>query len=531
MKNSIIYLVEQLLKRNKIGFDKKELSFQIQSHPSFPSLFSITDVLHHFNIDNIATKVSVTLEVLLQLPDCFIAQVYKGNDKDLVIVVRKDLDYILIDSSGKENKTTETYFLQIFTGIIVAVEKEDENKKSQPKTINSTLKYIIFFVILIVIFIVNETPLTTLFFFYTSLIGVLVSIAIVKQELGLNSLIGNAFCASINEKKDCDAVLNSNGAKLFKNYKLSDLCLIYFFCLGVSSFLIIIQNSSINILYALSLLTLPITIYSIYYQLKVIKKWCLLCLSIVGVLWLQISTTFFLETIDTNFYYKPFLIILFTFLSIIVIWNSIKPLLLELKEAKTERIEFLRFRRNYSIFSSLLTKPTRIATQIKNTSEIILGDKDSLLEIVVITSPFCGFCIPVHKTIENIIRKYKNNVKIIIRFNTDTTETDNQLLKIASRLLEIYNTRGQEFFISAMNEVYENPIEWMGNQKYFKPNQKYLEVLKKQNHWCIQNKINFTPEILINGKPFPKEYNKTDLIYFIEDLYATISIADDIDNK
>ena len=30
--------------------------------------------------------------------------------------------------------------------------------------------------------------------------------------------------------------------------------------------------------------------------------------------------------------------------------------------------------------------------------------------------------------------------------------------------------------------------------------------------------INFTPEILINGKSFPKEYSRTDLIFFIEDL-------------
>jgi hypothetical protein len=32
---------------------------------------------------------------------------------------------------------------------------------------------------------------------------------------------------------------------------------------------------------------------------------------------------------------------------------------------------------------------------------------------------------------------------------------------------------------------------------------------------------NFTPEILINGHSFPKEYDRADLVYFVEDLYES----------
>ena len=45
-----------LLRKNGIQFDKDEFLFQIQSHPSYPSLHSITGVLEHFNIDNIAEQ-------------------------------------------------------------------------------------------------------------------------------------------------------------------------------------------------------------------------------------------------------------------------------------------------------------------------------------------------------------------------------------------------------------------------------------------------------------------------------------------
>ena len=34
----------------------------------------------------------------------------------------------------------------------------------------------------------------------------------------------------------------------------------------------------------------------------------------------------------------------------------------------------------------------------------------------------------------------------------------------------------------------------------------------------IENDINFTPEILINGKTYPKQYTKPELLYFLEEL-------------
>ena len=75
MKDTLLNLVQRLLRRNQISFDKEELSFQIQSHPSYPSLHAITGVLDHFNIENVAADVPINTRTLLQLPNCFIAQV------------------------------------------------------------------------------------------------------------------------------------------------------------------------------------------------------------------------------------------------------------------------------------------------------------------------------------------------------------------------------------------------------------------------------------------------------------------------
>ncbi|WP_412766881.1 hypothetical protein, partial [Tenacibaculum polynesiense] len=140
MEHSLTNLVQRLLKSNTISFDKDELIFQIQSHPSYPSLHAITGVLDHFNIENVAADVPANKETLVQLPDCFLAQISTDNRKDLVIVQRKGLDYFIYNSENKKEKYTEEEFLQKFTGIIVAVEKTGESV--QPEKKSNLIKFI-----------------------------------------------------------------------------------------------------------------------------------------------------------------------------------------------------------------------------------------------------------------------------------------------------------------------------------------------------------------------------------------------------
>ena len=59
----------------------------------------------------------------------------------------------------------------------------------------------------------------------------------------------------------------------------------------------------------------------------------------------------------------------------------------------------------------------------------------------------------------------------------------------------------------------------MGNAKWGETsNPTYQEILKNEKNWCASNKINFTPALLINGRQYPKEYGRMDLLYFLEEL-------------
>lgn len=525
LKDTLINLVQNLLKKNSISFDKEELAFQIQSHPSYPSLHAITGVLDHFNIENVAADVPVNSETLLQLPQCFIAQINGDHGQDLIVAERKKMDYIIYDSENKKTKLSENEFLNKFTGIIVAVEKTEDyqtakNNSKLVKTIGFSLLsvFALFFVFN------NSTSWYNTFYFLLSITGVVISIAIIKQELGLKTSIGDAFCSGADDKKDCDAVLTSKGAEILKGYKLSDFSMLYFMGLSLLTFA---QISNPVISYTISLLAIPITLYSLYYQYAIVKKWCLLCLSIVGVLWLQA-----LAPVLTNNYINSFILTDFVTLGLVasftwLAWNYIKPLFTEVQELKKEKIASVKFKRNYALFDSLLQKSPQLNTQLTDSKEIIFGNHNSNLELTIVTNPFCGHCKPVHTHVDEILRRYHNNIKIKVRFNVNVEDKDSDVVKITSRLLEIYNTKGEKECLLAMDAIYEGqkPTAWLKKWGECSNKEVYTSELEKEKDWCTENAINFTPEILINGKSFPKEYNRTDLILFIEDLEENLETS------
>ena len=90
----------------------------------------------------------------------------------------------------------------------------------------------------------KKPDIGSLLFFIISILGIAISIALKKQELGQKTLLGNAFCSGESEKRDCDSVLTSKGAYIYKGFKLSDLSLVYFSGLTISTFLLSFSDFS-----------------------------------------------------------------------------------------------------------------------------------------------------------------------------------------------------------------------------------------------------------------------------------------------
>ena len=213
-------------------------------------------------------------------------------------------------------------------------------------------------------------------------------------------------------------------------------------------------------------------------------------------------------------------------------WTLFKPLFRQVQEGKRLKIDYYRFKKDYRIFSGLLSEKPQISTELKGLSEMVYGNSISGLEIVIVTNPFCGYCKSVHTMVEKILEKYEDKLKVVIRFNINTSYPDSEVVSITTNLMNIHLTQGPEESLEAMQEAFHklSAQDWITKwtDKDFFPGH-LLDDVQLQKDWCTENKINFTPAVLINGRFMPKEYEREDLLFFIDDLYEDYSTEKLID--
>ena len=134
-------------------------------------------------------------------------------------------------------------------------------------------------------------------FGFITMIGLFFSFEAIKTELGFESGFSTQLCDG-SEKSSCSQIINSEKGKI-AGFKLSDLS-IFLFGTQLLSLLVLNQDHLNNyyFLIGVSLLAcIPFTLYSVYFQMKVEKKWCPICLSIIGVIYAQLIYLMFNMTV------------------------------------------------------------------------------------------------------------------------------------------------------------------------------------------------------------------------------------------
>lgn len=93
--------------------------------------------------------------------------------------------------------------------------------------------------------------------------------------------------------------------------------------------------------------------------------------------------------------------------------------------------------------------------------------------------------------------------------------------RVSNRLLDIYNARPESQYYKALHEVYQDDADmedWLAQWRGTANANFFDAVLEAQQNWCHTHRIHFTPALFINGKEFPKPYERSDIVYYIEDL-------------
>ncbi len=509
MKESIENIVNKYIQLSNYKVDINAIDLHLLTHPEYPSVKSISDTYDYFGIENIVA--SVPFEVISQLPENFISLI---NGK--LHLVKKDKNFVyLIDGKLQKTKISFDKLKEVWDGIIIAIEA-----KEQKKNINKIKKEYLFFSVLLLTCIIPSIikfNISSITFNVFTFIGFLISYFIVKETFGMNNKTINKFCDTVSKNQGCSNVINDRKSKLFNVISLSDACIVYFSSLLLFSLFV---EFNVSLLFLISIFSIPVIIYSIYYQAIVIKDWCALCIGISIILIIQFIILFL--NFDYFIFDLPIIskaIIIVAFISIL--WYTIKNLQIKNLSLESTKIDFIKFKRNKKLFNELLSKKQLINNDILlDNDRVFFGSNNPTQVIIAVTNPLCGFCAESFQTYYEILNKYED-IQINFIFSLFTNDPNNPAYKILNSFLVLYYRRSKEEAIEALKEWFDSKDfnNWIKKYNQTETQNQYIDiVLKKHIDWTIKNNINQTPTTIINNYFYPYEYSIKDIFYFIDDM-------------
>lgn len=507
------------LEKEQIIIDKKEFEFQVQSHPDYPSFLAIVDTLTFFNIDNGAIRLNAS-EIEL-LPVNFIAFLKDEMNNPQLYFIEKKANYYLYT---KDNKTTNISKQEIearWENIVLLVEKPEVELTKSGNKLTWVIPLSFLAIFLLVLFQFDDNLQTQLFFLFPTL-GMMFSISALKDLFGTKNELINSFC-NMTPSTSCTNIVNSTKWKIFKFVNFSDLSIIFFSSQFLGLLLSIFTGNIVGFFSIQKVLffgATPILFLSLYYQKFVEKKWCPICLIIIGIIVMELGYVLFFQNTSFVILLQPIVIVSFVFVTVIVAWSLLKTLLTQLKELKEFQFRGKRFMKNYEIFKNNLLVSNQIENDLIQSQTILIGNTNARVKIIVVTSPFCSHCVEMNNIIEEILEKHKDKVCFDIRFNFNSEFGDEKSKRIHQQLVAIYYDLGQDAFFRALRSWFETKDEKKLDILMITEDNKLQinMILEKQFNWNQKNGMNYTPAIIINQFVFPKQYERNELIHFITEL-------------
>ncbi|MES2425908.1 MAG: vitamin K epoxide reductase family protein [Bacteroidota bacterium] len=515
---------------------RSTLEKQITEHPDYPNFLSISDVLTGHGVDNLTAKFDK--EKIIELPTPFITQVWgKKGVKQFTVVKEIANDYVHYYNPEAQawSQTTVEDFLEKETDLVLLAEieapvkeKDYEQKVKEEKRIRfsqslvaACIPLLLLATIVLAFFNSGIGAVLPVTYAVLTLAGSMVTMLLLWYEVDQTNVVLQDICTA-GKKINCGAILQSKDAKIF-GISWSTIGFVYF--AGSLITLLLSGVSNAGSLTALSWLTLaasPYVVYSVYYQWRVAKQWCVLCLSVQAILVLQCAVIFtghwyYLTGILNNGAAIGLLIPLTVAFAIpFIVVTLLIPALLKAKKNETLTMELQRLKHSPEIFNAVLEKQKAIVHDT-NGLGITLGNPDAKVKIVKVCNPYCGPCARAHTPMEDLLHN-NPDLQVQIIFMASNEAGDKRTLPV-KHLLAIAQKQQAELTEQALGDWYlaETKDYEVFSKKYpmngeLKKQDEKVEAMKD---WCAKTEIQFTPTFFVNGHQLPANYSVNDLKYFL----------------
>ena len=502
----------------------------LRQHPDYPSLLAINHTLNQLQIDNIAVRGTYEqLQNEFPKPLLVHTQYYGGTY--LVIGALDEERVHFVNPKGNLEAQPKAEFLKAWSGIAVLVDEESKGVEqnysiNKVKTLLHKAKLpVAAFGLLLLIghvfyYTNNFSSGFDYLFLLTKSLGVVVTIPLMIRLIDKENSFVRKLCNTKRSagRVNCASILDTPAANFLGVFAWSEIGFLYFTILFF--YLLLFQAHSNAIIAGIAIAAAPYTIYSFYYQWKVARQWCRLCLAVQAVLLLDLllAVAFFSTSAITITYQSILTLVLVSFIGSAA-YSFLKPVIVEWKSKKNQFLEINKIKLNSEVFQLLLKKNPAI--DISHITPIRFGNPEGIHTITIVTNPLCRPCIEMHRKLFEILNT-KNNVLVNKILLTEKDEQHNAY-KIAHFMLKLYYTTGADATEKALTEYYDqysnNFDQW--KQKH---DQKELDtvdvesskVLEQHINWCSERNISSTPIIFYNHCKIPDGYTVEDLDYLID---------------
>lgn len=522
----------QIIKRNKLSINKDTVYRLFAEHPYPDSLMAITDILGRFNISTTSHTIK-NAESLINCEGTFIVLVYIHSEPYFCIVETLTSQNIIWYNPIEHKREIISYatFENIYGGVITLVEVDDyvaetnysdKKKKHIVKRCIEAIPTIISVMVCIMVLLIILSPKTSIYsgLYVAGLgIGSIICIVLLNYEVNdYKSSLIEKLCP-VGGKWDCTTVLESSANNIY-GLSWSTIGLTYFAgtlitmaCMGNTSMNYYIMATYLNVF------TLPFIIYSLYYQIVVYKHWCVMCLSVIGIL-VYLFILSFLE----GFRYIRFDLIIsiiapFIIIDLMVLWGS--NMYMGLKEQKKEYDKlfpsFNKIKYNTNVFHALLKEYPSI-DDVPLEMSINIGEPTAPIKILKVCNPYCIACSKSHFVMEKLLKKGNVFMQVIFTVHSKENDTKKEVIKFFFALKEKYGNQYMEQVLNRWYSQEEKNLEefW----KKYEIEDKIVDMQEDKIKWMekktMELEIQYTPTFYINNHHLPDDlysYNDFGILF------------------
>ena len=505
------------------------LTRELEEHPDYPGLLSISDVLNQHGIETLALKLAP--EKLDQTPTPFITLAKGEKSGATFFTVVREIRDGRFSFFDQEKQAWVAGGGDRLTGPVLLAEageqagekdyalhlREERRKRFLQRLIAGCIPALVLVAGGVALFREGAGALLPFVFSLLTLAGALIGVLLLWYEVDQHNPALKQICAA-GKKVNCGAVLQSKASKV-AGVSWSAIGFIYF----AGELLLFLFTGGITnpltlaLLGWLNVVALPYVVFSIYYQWRVARQWCVLCLGVQAILVLQGITAFlggWYGFLSPSPGLAVTAVAAFALPGVAIF--LLVPALQRAKESRDHLNKLQRLKHNPQIFDALLDRQ-KVLTEPTGGLGIILGNPQARHKIIKVCNPYCGPCARAHVPMEELLDN-NPDVQLQIIFTATNVEGDVRMPPVR-HLLAIAGDGDEKRTKQALDDWYlaetkdydafasKHPVNGALSGK-----EAQIEAMRQ---WCDQTGIVFTPTFFVNGRQLPEIYTVSDLKYFL----------------